>query len=108
MVVVYDCVARESLQRLTGLQASTVNIYVNESTGKIEKLQDKWNGSLPDSGIANVSLLSPVSWVNYYIGWAFWCWSFVWYTRPWLVRRHIYLAASGNGVARIIRCDLSR
>ena len=64
---------------------SVITISVNDA-GKIDKVQDKWNGSLPEGGIANVSPLSPTSWVNYWFAWGFWAWSFVWYTRPWMVR----------------------
>ena len=63
---------------------SVVNIFL-DSAGKIERLEDKWDGKLPESGIANVSLFSPSSWLRYYEGWAFWLWSFAWNTRLWLV-----------------------
>lgn len=66
--------------------ASVINIFVNDQ-GKIEKVQDKWNGSLPDSGIKNVSVLNPLSWMEYGGAWLFWGWSWVWYTWPWMVRR---------------------
>lgn len=33
---------------------SVVKIFTNQQ-GKIEKVQDKWNGKLPDSSFANVS-----------------------------------------------------
>lgn len=69
--------------------SSVVNIYIDEASGKISKVEDKWNGSLPESSIANVSvsqIVSPVWWINYWIAWAFWGWSFVWYTRGWRVR----------------------
>lgn len=68
--------------------SSVINIYLN-SQGKIEKVEDKWDGKLPDSAIANVSfsqLMSPW-WLLYHVeAWIFWLWSFVWYTRIWLVR----------------------
>lgn len=67
---------------------SKVNIYVDGS-GKISKVEDKWNGKLPESGFANVSglsdLVNPFWWAKYAEGWAFWGWSLVWYTRPWMV-----------------------
>jgi hypothetical protein len=70
--------------------SSVVAIYL-DSQGKIEKLEDRWNGELPDSTIANVSsvftLLSPFWWVNYWGAWAFWVWSFTWETRVWRVGR---------------------
>jgi hypothetical protein len=43
--------------------SSVVNIF--HEGGKITKVQDKWNGKLPDGAIANVShfqLLNPVWW----------------------------------------------
>ena len=67
---------------------SKVNIYTDGEM--ISKVEDKWDGKLPESGIADVSsifqLLSPSWWVRYAEGWAFWCWSFVWETRVWNVR----------------------
>lgn len=69
--------------------ASVVNIYTDNS-GKISRVEDKWDGNLPDSSIANVSsvwtLANPFWWANYSIAWGFWCWSWVWETTPWLVR----------------------
>lgn len=69
--------------------SSVINIFTSPD-GKISKLEDKWDGKLPESSIQNVSsvwqLLSPVWWMNYYIAWGFYFWSFVWYTRPWMVR----------------------
>lgn len=41
---------------------SVVNIYTN-SAGKIEKVEDKWDGNLPDSSITNV--------VHYAEAWVF-------------------------------------
>jgi hypothetical protein len=69
--------------------SSVVTIQTTADGSKIEKLQDKWNGELPDSSITNVSFskaISPSWWINYVIAWMFWMWSFVWYTRPWMVR----------------------
>lgn len=58
---------------------------------KIVKVQDEWDGKLPEGGIAQVSakylpLISPWWWYALAEGWAFWGWSFVWATRPWRVR----------------------
>lgn len=67
--------------------ASIVNIYLDDK-GKISKVEDKWDGKLPESGIANVSfvqLLSPFWWFKNGGALLFWLWSFVWYTRVWLV-----------------------
>lgn len=60
--------------------ASVVEIHTNADGSKIEKLLDKWDGELPDSSIKNVSFrkaLNPFWWMNYWIGWLFWMWSFV-------------------------------
>ena len=54
----------------------------------ISKVEDKWNGELPDSGISNVSfrrLFSPFWWMHYAEGWMFWTWSFGWETSVWRV-----------------------
>lgn len=67
---------------------SVVAIHTDQQ-GKISKVEDKWNGKLPEGSITNVSsifdLLSPVWWINYSIAWGFWGWSFVWETRVWNV-----------------------
>lgn len=74
---------------------SKVLIFYNESTGKISKVEDKWDGNLPESSFKDVSslsqLLSPWWWLRWYEAWAFWAWSFVWYTRPWEVRGGAHL-----------------
>lgn len=67
--------------------SSKVLIYMDGDY--ISKVEDKWDGQLPDSGIKNVSLrrfFSPFWWAFYVEGWAFWTWSFVWETRVWGVR----------------------
>jgi hypothetical protein len=68
---------------------SVVLIHIDEATGKISKVEDKWDGKLPDSSIANVSagtLLSPGLWFHYAEGWTFYGFSFIWYTKGWEVR----------------------
>lgn len=35
--------------------SSVVNIFTTADGSKIEKVEDKWNGKLPDSSIADVS-----------------------------------------------------
>ena len=67
---------------------SVIKVWLNQQ-GKIERVEDRWDDQLPDGGIKNVSFLSPWSWVEYWGNWAFWAWSFVWWTRPWLVRWRI-------------------
>lgn len=67
--------------------SSVVNIYHEQ--GKITKVEDKWDGKLPESSIANVSfiqLLNPLWWAFYMWAWLFWVWSFVWWSRAWRVR----------------------
>lgn len=68
--------------------SSVVAVHLDEQ-GKIKKVEDKWDGKLPEGSIANVSsvfdLLRPVWWVNYGTAWAFWLWSFTWETRVWRV-----------------------
>lgn len=50
--------------------SSKILIYLNNE-GKIEKVQDKWDGQLPEGGIANVStywqLLNPLWWWHHYV-----------------------------------------
>ena len=68
--------------------ASKVNIFYDKDSGKITKVEDKWDGQLPDSSFTNVSvgqILSPWWWMHYGEGWAWWMWSFTWQTRPWQV-----------------------
>ena len=81
---------------------SKINIYTDGD--KISKVEDKWNGELPESGIANVSsvfqLLSPFWWANYAFAWGFWMWSFVWETRVWNVR----LASPLKMMERLLCC----
>jgi len=69
--------------------ASKINIFYDKASGKITKVEDKWNGNLPDSSFTNVSieqLFSPWWWVHYGEGWAWWTWSFTWDTWWWQVR----------------------
>jgi len=68
--------------------ASVIKIHTSADGSKIEKVQDMWDGELPDSSIKNVSFrkaINPFWWINYSIAWMFWLWSFVWWTRPWMV-----------------------
>jgi hypothetical protein len=83
---------------------SVINIFTSADGSKIEKVEDKWDGQLPDSAIKDVSsifqLLNPFWWLNYWIGWAFWLWSFVWYTRGWLVSARVCMGAMLTLIAR--------
>ncbi|GAB7327503.1 hypothetical protein MBLNU13_g11374t1 [Cladosporium sp. NU13] len=56
---------------------SKVNIFHED--GKITRVEDKWNGNLPDSGIANVSnyrgyILNPFFWADWLFSWGFAFW----------------------------------
>jgi hypothetical protein len=58
---------------------SKVNIF--HENGKITRVEDKWNGNLPDSGIANVSnyrgyIFNPFFWAD---------WSFSWFFAGWVL-----------------------
>ena len=67
---------------------SKINIFYDKTTGKITKVEDKWDGKLPDSSFQNVSidqLVDPWWWLHYYEGWLFWGWSFTWNTWVWQV-----------------------
>ncbi|THX62736.1 hypothetical protein D6D08_08415 [Aureobasidium pullulans] len=70
--------------------SSVVNIF--HEGGKITKVEDKWDGKLPDGAIANVSfnqLLNPFWWANCTWAWIFYLWSFVWWTWPWRAFRNL-------------------
>lgn len=72
---------------------SKVLIYFDKVTGKITKVEDKWDGKLPDSSFQNVSieqLFSPWWWFHYGEGWVWYTWSLTWDTRWWQVRLTIH------------------
>lgn len=73
--------------------SSKVLVHLDAAGEKIVKVEDKWNGKLPDSGIANVSsplqYMNPFWWLQYAGGWAWWCWSFTWETTIWRVRESL-------------------
>lgn len=69
---------------------SKVNIF--HEGGKITRVEDKWDGKLPDSGIANVSkpwtnLVNPLFWTNYWFGWSYSLLVYVHDHWWWMVRR---------------------
>ena len=67
---------------------SKVNISYDKATGKITKVEDKWDGKLPDSSFTNVSiaqLLSPWWYLHYAESWGWRLWSFTWDTWWWQV-----------------------
>jgi hypothetical protein len=57
---------------------SKVNIF--HDNGKITRVEDKWDGNLPDSSIANVSnhyglnVFNPFFWLDYTFSWFFKIW----------------------------------
>ena len=68
---------------------SKILIHYNEADGRITHVQDKWDGDLPKSSFADVSLLrlfNPFWWLRQVEPWAFWAWSFTWDTSVWQVR----------------------
>ena len=82
---------------------SKVNIFYDDATGKITKVEDKWDGKLPESSIQNVSVeqvFSPWWWVHYGESWAFWGWSFTWDMWWWQVCFCCY--SSGGKIGRMI------
>lgn len=91
------------------VMVSKVLVYLDEAGEKIVKVQDKWNGNLPDSGIANVSsplqYLSLFWWLRYYEGWAWWFWSFTWETSVWMVRAPL-LSLNHCAALRYVASDL--
>ena len=67
---------------------SKVNIHHDKDTGLITKVEDLWNGHIPEDSFTKVSidqLINPWWWLHYYEGWLFWAWSFTWNTRVWQV-----------------------
>src|SRR5437762_3440249 len=67
---------------------SKTDIFTDPASGKIEKVVDGWNTSLPDGSMFAVhlnQLISPGWWLYYAEGWAWWVWSFVWWTPVWEV-----------------------
>jgi hypothetical protein len=69
---------------------SVVTILTSADGSKIEKVQDKWDGELPDGAIRNVSSVSQLLksrwWAPYTKVWIWWLWSFAWYALLWMVR----------------------
>jgi hypothetical protein len=68
---------------------SKVNIF--HEGGLITRVEDKWDGKLPDSGIANVSkswtnAVDPRFWGNYWFGWSYSLLVFVHESWWWMVR----------------------
>lgn len=55
---------------------SKINIFYDKATGKITKVEDKWDGQLPDSTFKNVSFravfLVDLRWLRYVEVWVWW------------------------------------
>lgn len=72
---------------------TTINSKVNifHENGKITRVEDKWDGKLPDSGIANVSkyyglnVFNPIFWFNYGLDWWFSIWLFLYKYVPFVL-----------------------
>lgn len=78
---------------------SLIKIHTDEKGEKILKVEDRWNGDIPEGPIAKVSdvlslrglvgvgwkLVNPWWWARYWRDWGFWvlCWG--WETRVWEV-----------------------
>ncbi|KAK4891697.1 hypothetical protein LTR27_009705 [Elasticomyces elasticus] len=81
---------------------------------KIVKVADKWDGSLPEGTIAQVSsiwtLLSPLWWYHYNEAWAFYLWSFTWETSIWRAFRRLNAVTVPNivGVPKNAKEDAER
>ena len=69
--------------------SSKVLVYYDKATSNITKVEDRWDGNLPDSSITSVSLkrlFSPWWWLRYAEGWVWYMWSFTWDMWWWQVR----------------------
>lgn len=78
---------------------SVIQIFTN-GEGRITEVQDRWNGKLPEGAIAKVSLfdlLNPFWWVGFWGALIWWRWSFVWWTRGWLVCFAVSREVVGGG-----------
>jgi hypothetical protein len=67
---------------------SVVKIYTDEQGEKITKVEDRWNGSIPEGAFAKVSLsqlCSPWWWGSRLGMVTFWGCSLVWWSRSWEV-----------------------
>lgn len=67
---------------------SVIKIHTDEKGERITKVEDRWNGEIPEGAFAKVGLsqlLSPGWWVSRGEMVGFWLWSLVWWTWPWEV-----------------------
>ena len=71
----------------------TVNseVKIFSEGGKITKVEDRWDGSLPEGAFKTVRLFSILSWLKFVECLLFWLWSFTWSTWWWKVsREHLH------------------
>ncbi|KAL9084978.1 MAG: hypothetical protein Q9159_004944 [Coniocarpon cinnabarinum] len=62
-------------------------IEIETKDNLITRLEDQWDGEIKESGLKNVSLFRPWSFVELYGNILFWAFSFVWDTRLWTALR---------------------
>ena len=72
-----QCYVVKGIGKATEIQ-STIAVWTDQ--GKITRVEDRWNGDLPDGAIKNVSLLNLLGLILW------WIWSLTWETRIWRVR----------------------
>lgn len=73
---------------------SKIHIHYDAKLGKITKVQDKWDGKLPESSFTNVSvqqLSSPWWWIHYGESWIWRAWSLTWNMWWWQVGQELDL-----------------
>jgi len=79
---------------------SVIKIHTTPSGDRITKVEDRWNGNIPEGAFAKVSLfqlLNPFWWVGNAGIVGFWCWSLVWWTQPWELSGEKFLEAAPSG-----------
>ena len=67
---------------------SVIKIHTDTQGERITKVEDRWNGNIPEGAFAKVGLfqlLNPWWWWSRVGILLFWAWSFVWWTWPWEV-----------------------
>lgn len=63
--------------------SSQVKIFTGDEA--ITKVEDRWNGQIPEGAFKTVRLFNIFSWLNLAECVFFWLWSFVWWTWWWKV-----------------------
>jgi hypothetical protein len=67
---------------------SKINIYIDPATGKTERVEDRWDSTLPNGSLSEAhlrQLINPFWWLYYTVCWVWWAWSFIWWTPLWEV-----------------------